>query len=665
MKKFAWASFKRLFLYGAFLILVLAGAGVLTLHRLIELDQVKPQLEKGFSDFLQRDLTIDRLGWRFGPIPTLVGYDVRLRDDQGDIMAYSPTVNIGVSFLELRKGRLILDHLGFVRPRGIFKRRKNGEIPLIMMIEDIIKALKKKKRTAPQNRKKRTPLVFHDIVVSQGFFEIVDEKIQKSPLDPTLLINAKGSIRKVAGKTRFPFELFSDVNLPDKKDQFSVTGVLHKYPSVQVDSEKLSLRHFQEHLPFLDQWEGALGFSVNLDRKPTGLVWSAEGETVDLDYVGENPFPELGASFYVNPKTTSTLKVSLRGKSTSGYAHLVIPRFEDKSILGKLEMDVLDLEEVLSWRVGMEKELSQEVVVTTGPSKVQQLKKQGFQNPWTLSTEVDVSTGLYRTIKLENVYFDLVRSSDRTVGVYNLRANGLGGNLTGKAEINYAKSEKINVSTSAPNFNPYFYVEWDIKNMDIAPFFASLGSDRLLSGIGKTTGHLDGYMEKLGWTEVDGNIFFEVQKGVLYNVPSLVNSLTRLNARSLLTSDHKGKGLPFDLARFQARMDDGVMILQPPGLIESKTVHIGFEGKANFNQNIVDGKIVFQFLTVVGEVLTAVPGVREILYGKQKGLVPIQIEVKGDLKDPKINVLPIVSVAETVFEGIWRVLKIPFKPFEK
>jgi hypothetical protein len=73
----------------------------------------------------------------------------------------------------------------------------------------------------------------------------------------------------------------------------------------------------------------------------------------------------------------------------------------------------------------------------------------------------------------------------------------------------------------------------------------------------------------------------------------------------------------------------------------------------------VDGRLVVNFLTVTDEIIRLIPGVREILLGKQKGLIPIWVKVTGKADDPAVVVLPARTITGPVWNTFKHILRLP------
>jgi len=639
---------KRVFLYGFLVLAFLFAGGVVLLHRTIELDKIKPQLEKAFTEFLQRDLTIDHLGWRFFPMPTLVGYDAQLWEDEKTLMARCPEVEITISFRSLWNKQLQFGNLNFVHPKGTLRRRKDGSFPLAQMIQEIINRLRRIRR---EQGIKKLPYEFKKIRIEEGFIELFDLTKQKEPLQTTLLVNSEGEIQGKPGARRFPFTWESKVKNTKEEGLISIRGILKKYSKVNIFSNAMPISLLVEFGPTAKNWDGQVSFDVDLERKISGLDWSVKGESQNLRPRAKGVVPTLRATFDLNRSQPSVLDIFLEESRTDAQIHLTVQDFQNRVLQGTFTAKQVDVEEIVKWTENVRPLVSS----ATAQVDFAELSSKTF---WEIDMKVNISTAIFRQMKLNQVELAFHRTSSGTVRLSGIQAYGLGGSLNGEFEL-----EETQTITGGPTF----VTNWTLRHMAVSPILRSFKSKQMLSGIADSQGELKGYFRQMGWPNMKGQIDLEIKNGFLWETPGLLKSFSRLNVKSLLKGmEGKGeKGFSFQTAKIQINLKEGKAILDPPGVFESESVHIGFMGFADLNEKKVNGKIVFQFLTVVGDVLRVVPGVKQILYGKTKGLVPIWLSVKGPWENPSVSLLPVESISKSLWNGIGRVLRFPFKPFEK
>ena len=640
-------------LYGILVVSILLASSTILIQHWVKLDKIKPELEKGFTEFLTRNLTVNRLGWEFFPVPTLVAYEVSLWEDEKTLIAFSPRVKIGVSLLSAIKGSFKVQNLTFINPKGVLRRRKNGGVPLAEMIKSILEGLRKVKKEKGLQKSK---LEVRVIEIENGRVQIWDQMLQADQVNTYLQVDAAGEIQGEPGRRRFPFWLNSQIFNQEQTGTFSIHGVLKKYPKVRIQSESFPLGALRPWVPFLQKWAGLTTLQVDLERTERGLEWDLEGETKGIKPSGPIPFPQIKVTYSIKPGSPSRVAVNLNGKKSKGNLQILFPKFGSAVVKGKLTSDQFDIEELLEWKenLGALPFMGRASKEPSSQSKSQSPFVNFQQKTWDATFDIALTNVRYREASFDSFNMKIQRYSSGTVRMDLTEAKGMNGTLTAQAALDYKDN---------PHADPFYAIRWNLDGMDVEPLLRALRAKQLVSGSGHSEGEIKGSTGHLTWDHAEGHMIFELRDGMLWETPSILKAFSRLNVKSLLreTKNNDRKGFPYNQAKVQLKLREGKVVVDPPGVFESDTVHLGFMGSVDLKEKTIDGKMVFQFLTVVGDVLKAVPGVKQILYGKQKGLIPIWVSIRGPVTDPSITVLPFQSVTNSLWKTIERVFRLPFR----
>jgi uncharacterized protein YhdP len=166
---------------------------------------------------------------------------------------------------------------------------------------------------------------------------------------------------------------------------------------------------------------------------------------------------------------------------------------------------------------------------------------------------------------------------------------------------------------------------------------------------------------------MSGTVKVDVKNGWVSGMPGLLKILSRLNLTTLFSEidGRRRTKMPFDEAHGAAKIVKGKVSTDGPLMLENKTLQMAFLGSYDLPSRTVDGRVVVNFLTVTDEIIGLIPGVRDILLGGEKGLIPIWLEVKGNADDPSVEVLAARTIAAPVWDTVGNILRLPKTLFRK
>jgi hypothetical protein len=107
------------------------------------------------------------------------------------------------------------------------------------------------------------------------------------------------------------------------------------------------------------------------------------------------------------------------------------------------------------------------------------------------------------------------------------------------------------------------------------------------------------------------------------------------------------------------RYENGVIRTQGAAMLQNDTLQLAMMGKADLVNGTVDGDMVFYFLTVLDEAINSIPGIRTVLLGGKKSLIPTWVKVSGPIDDPQITALPAKTLTDTAWSTIRNTFNFP------
>jgi uncharacterized protein YhdP len=121
-------------------------------------------------------------------------------------------------------------------------------------------------------------------------------------------------------------------------------------------------------------------------------------------------------------------------------------------------------------------------------------------------------------------------------------------------------------------------------------------------------------------------------------------------------------GMPYNKINATLAIKDGV-ISSNDLYVASDAMNISAIGKVYLERNELDATIGVKPLQTVDKVVSRIPIFGWILVGKNKALITAYFEAKGNLKDPRVNAIPVKSMAKGAFNIFKRFLELPTKLF--
>jgi len=281
---------------------------------------------------------------------------------------------------------------------------------------------------------------------------------------------------------------------------------------------------------------------------------------------------------------------------------------------------------------------------------------------WSIDGKVNIGKGKYRNLHYQDLKAE-VKTVEGTLFIRPFQCKADGGDVWGEGWLE--PTEKGIRFEIKPRFS----------NMEAKAFFQTFfqkgeGEKTVVTG----RVHVDkvelqgegGDFQKLK-ESLNGRLRFEVDRGMIERWKILSRIFSILNVSQLFMGrlpDLRTKGFPFHQVRANFAIQDGIASTED-FFVDSDSMRITILGKVDLGKNLIDATIGVHPLVTIDTLLSNVPIAGYILTGEDKGFISYFYHVKGNLDDPKIEVIPLKSIEETSWGVIKRLLQTPLRPFQK
>jgi hypothetical protein len=597
-------------------------------------------------------------------------------------MAYCPEVKLYLSLPALLKKKIDFREIEFINGDATLRIHKDKSNNLIQMISDIKMALERQSKNIQEQP---LPYSFGRFTISQSQLKIIDQRLKPEPLHTSFIINAHGDIKGVIGKRKFPFILnalvvtpvnsissstvspmknpmeyvMNEINSrrPSQARIVKLNGSLGNISQINLEANNFPISIFNEHLPAIEKWEGHLAFNGELKKGLNGWNWGMTGSLSNPHPRAPGPWPNININFESNSNGKSGFLATIQDISNDATISGAVPFPDSHELDLSFQSSMLDVDQLLRYW-----ETSHSTSIVAGSTNT--ISSIEEKKPWCVNLQAFVKNAHFRGENFTDLELIAHRFTNQDVSIETMTAHGLGGNLNATAEFRVdAQTVPVTETALLPNnFNLY----WNIQNIDLSKLSAVLKFPPVLSGVGSSTGAVSGNIFALSSKKTKGQIHFNLSNGWVSGLPGLVKTITSLNIRSLFKkeSEKNHEGLPYQTAQASIVLRDGQAIFEPAAVFNNETLQVAFLGTIDLDKQTVKGNLVIHFLTLVSEVISAIPGVRSLLIGDQKSIIPIWVEIRGPLKDPEIEVRQSKSFTEPVWNAVRRLFKLPINLFK-
>jgi uncharacterized protein involved in outer membrane biogenesis len=296
----------------------------------------------------------------------------------------------------------------------------------------------------------------------------------------------------------------------------------------------------------------------------------------------------------------------------------------------------------------------------TTPTSFEKLKD--WLLNWSFEGRVEIDQGNFRDLYYQELKAE-IKTSDGKLYIHPFQFKSVGGDFWGEGWIQ--PTEK----------GIGFEIKPRLSNMEAKAFLRTLfqkeGEEKtIITGrmhIQKAELRGEGENFQKIKESLNGKLNLEVENGAIEKANILSKIFTILNVSQWFKGrlpDLKTKGLPYRNITATFHVKDGIASTDD-FLIDSDAMRITTLGKVDVGKNLMDARVGVHPLVTIDTILSSVPIAGYILTGKDKAFISYFYEVKGNLDDPKIEVIPLKSIEEPSWGIIKRLLETPLRPFQK
>lgn len=620
-------------LSAAALIAAAALALALFIDREASAPELKPRIEQSVSEYLGRPMTIEHLEWRRWPNAMLIGRNVRFYEDPAKtrLVVEAPIVEARLALLSIVKLAAGITELRFVGPRISLRRGKDGAWNALRIVDEIA--------ARPAEPKRRWgELAFNWFVIDGGTVTVEDAAGKLGDLPP-LDVRGSGKLRFGRHHVHFPFDL--DARLERSATTLDLKGDVGGRTRLTVGWKDASPSLARLAWPPAADWSGRADGTLSYDERPPErwslhvraetLVVSTAAPTLDLlEFTGDYSVPASSATFALVARS-STTEIDAKGSARRGALDIVVnsPR---------ADLDLL-------WAFAR----ASAAAVAEGASKPRTKKvAPAAAPPWRLNAAISADDLRYGETDFRDVRA-VVRRSTGPYVLESLTLQSLGGSISANGA--YLPS----TADDALKFG------WKTSGVGFQDLLRLAGSKLEAAGVADSEGSLVTGTGARFLPAMNGAVKLDLKNGWFSGIPGLLKVLARLNITTLF-AEARGRHVqhvPFDEAHADVKIVNGKVIADKPLVLKNKTLEMAFLGDYDLPSRTVDGKLVVNFVMVTDEVIRLIPGVRDILLGKEKSLIPIWLKVSGKAADPDLDVQPAKSIAAPFWNTARHILRLP------
>jgi hypothetical protein len=663
----------RIVLYGVLVVCLLTTAGVWSLDHYLQPEKIKPELELALGDFLQRPVAIKSISWQWYPRPILFGSDVSVTEKDGRPLLNAPEIRVYPRLKDLLRRRIFIQGLGIDGPAVTLRRAGDGSTDLGKLCADIAGHMQSSAGREPS----ALSFVLRRIRVIGARLELVDEGLKPVPLQTVLTLG--GAFDFPEDDKPATMELQSEVLRGGQRGHLAVTGSFGSRTVVQAASQDFPLLALADYVPAVGGIEARLAFTARVVITSSATHWTVDGRFPAADFFSLRARPAVAVEFRLRSDEPSSMKALVKLEKTAGEITASTPRLARPALQAQARFSKFDVEEVQA-----------AIRPFLAAAKTEDPKG---SVPWSLAASLAVARGAYRSGRVEDLTARVYRGAagewraeaatprltvrgesfslstaavsyqDGDLTLSHLGFAGLGGR--GTFEFSLAREEDAPGAKEAGGLGRRFDIAWAVADLDSSRLLDFLGMRPLSTGRLRSTGRLSGDRTKPRSGGLAGAFHVELASGVISGLPGVVKFVSSLNVRSLFnTVEGKNvRGLPFRVVSASCTVDAGILRTAGPAALHSDTIDMGLLGSVDFAKDTIRADMVVQFLTVFSEIIRLVPGVKQILIGGKKSMLPLWVKISGPLDDPDVKVQPMKSLGKKLWSTVKGVFTLPENVF--
>ncbi|SNB46343.1 AsmA-like C-terminal domain-containing protein [Geobacter sp. DSM 9736] len=246
-------------------------------------------------------------------------------------------------------------------------------------------------------------------------------------------------------------------------------------------------------------------------------------------------------------------------------------------------------------------------------------------------------------------------AEDSILYLQSLESNAYGGRITAKGRFDFTSKQ-----------TPRYHVGYSIERMSAERLTKAIGASKQeISGTLSASGELTAKGETIAELKKTalGSAHLEIEDGALRRFAVLSKVFSILNISQLFKGrlpEMVSGGMPYNRITADLAIRDGVVSSQDL-FVDSNAINMSAVGKLDVVRNEIDVTIGVQPLQTVDKVVSRLPLIGWVLTGKDKALITYFVEVKGNVDNPSVKVVPVKAMAKGVFDVFKRLFQLPAK----
>jgi uncharacterized protein YhdP len=664
----------RFVLYGVLVFCLLTTAGVWSLDHYLEPEKIKPELERVVSDFLQRPVSIANVSWQWYPRPILFGTDVIVTEKDGRPLLDAPEIRLYPRLRHLLRRQIFIQGLGIHAAALTLRRYGDGSTNVERISADIAAHMQASEGREPS----ALSFVLRRIRVTGARLEFVDEGLKAVPLQ---------TVMRLDGDFDFPeddrpvtMKLRSEVLRGERRGHLAIAGSFGSRTVLEASSQDFPLPALADYAPAVGGLDVRSALSASAVITSDAVRWSIDGRCPAARLFSLGGGPALAVDFKLRSDQPSLVKASVALGNTIGEITAATPHLARPALRVHADFSALDLDEV---QAALRPYLAALSHSAAG------MQKSRDSVPWSLVGNLAVARGDCQRVHFNDLSAVISRDEagawraeaatprlsvrgesfalstavvsyhDGDLSILEKGFSGLGGR--GDLEFSLTRADAALGQKEAEGLGRRFDFAWDVAEIDSSRLLASCGLRPLSTGRLRSKGRLSGDRTALLSGQLKGAFQVELASGAISGLPGVLKVLSSLNVRSLFNSveGKNVRGLPFRVVSASCAVDAGLLRTTSPAALHSDTMDMGLMGSIDLAKDTIQADMVVQFLTFFNEIVRLVPGVKHILIGKKKSVLPLWVKISGPLDDPEVKVQPVKSLRKELWSAVKGVFTLP------
>jgi len=178
--------------------------------------------------------------------------------------------------------------------------------------------------------------------------------------------------------------------------------------------------------------------------------------------------------------------------------------------------------------------------------------------------------------------------------------------------------------------------------------------------------NLDGSLRGKGRVWQSGKIAIFSSNGYIRRLGILAKVFSVVNLTDLFSEQKlpqlSGEGFAFTALDLASHIDNNKLVIDR-GVVKGQGLNLFGQGSIDLKTNQANLIIMVAPLKTIDAIITNLPIIGQVAGGKDKAVISIPVGIKGDLKDPSVELLPPEAIGEGIVNLITNTLKMPLAVF--